>query len=328
MFAGLLALTSLAAVQVRSGGAPATRPATGAVMWQREAPRQGDGADASGERAVVSPDTTDLTVQLYQVRAGDTWDAVATRFGTSSRDLRAANPDAPPLLRIGQQLEVWFDGVPPPPRPGGLSIDVDRAGLTLAPIPQGSESVGAPDRGRLVDGARMPDNPALYFLRRPSHAYGSSYMLEHLQLGVAKFRASSAYPRAVVISDLSQRGGRPFARHHSHQSGRDVDIWLPTVSSVPQGTAAARPRDVDWDASWALAKALVRTGSVQFIFLSHRRQRHLYQAAQRDGMTGEQLELMLQYPRRSRSAIIRHAPGHDKHMHVRFHCGPTEARCR
>lgn len=324
--AGLLALLSLAAVEVSTSRRPA-RAASAAVMWQ---PAEDPGAAQTTQEdaATAGEQSIDVTMRLYRVRSGDTWASVAMRFGLSRAALRAYNPDAPSGLRAGQALEVWFDGEPPPERPGGLELDVSTRGLSLAPIPEGSQSIGAPDRGRLLAGVRLPDNPALYHLRRPDHAYGSSYALEHLQLGVAKFHAHHDYPRPVLISDMSPRRGRRFPPHSSHQSGRDVDIWLPTLSTVTEGMPAARAKDVDWDATWALTKSLVRTGAVQFIFLSSSRQKHLLRAAKRDGMAPEQLHLLIQFPRRSKSAIVRHAPGHDKHMHVRFLCGPEESRCR
>ena len=228
---------------------------------------------------------------------------------------------------------------------GLLGLDVDPLGLDLHDVPAEAESRGSPHRGRLRHGVRMPLNPELYLVRRPEYAYGSSNTVQYLQLAIAKFRKRSAYRGPIVISDISrQRGGRNRP-HRSHQSGRDVDVWLPLQSDqwgitcrggVPSGAtqvdfehfAAKRMREIDWQASWELMKALLRTGQVEKIFLSRSRQRQLYRAAQADGFDSHALEELIQYPGRSREAIIRHVPGHDKHAHVRFRCSPFEPRCR
>jgi murein endopeptidase len=58
-------------------------------------------------------------------------------------------------------------------------------------------------------------------------------------------------------------------------------------------------------------------------------QRRLYQAAQALGVSDELLAATLQYPRGSAASLgkVRHAPGHEGHIHVRFACGPAEPEC-
>lgn len=230
-------------------------------------------------------------------------------------------------------------------RATALGIDVDDSGLPLKRVPFGGISVGEPHRGRLYGGVALPRNPRLYHVRREDYAYGSTHTVTHLQLALAKFRHSSDYAGPLIVSDLSKpRGGRNWP-HVSHQSGRDVDVWLPLrcnkrgvtlrggdLEAAPfvdfEHFSAARPAQVDWDASWQLVKALVRTGQVEGIFLSRSRQRFLRQAAMRDGLRGEALDQIIQYPHKTLDAVVRHVRSHDKHIHVRFRCADYEAYCR
>ncbi len=77
-----------------------------------------------------------------------------------------------------------------------------------------------------------------------------------------------------------------------------------------------------------MVKAFAQTDAV-VIFLDYKRQKYLYRAAKGAGATPEELETLLQYPRGGhvKRGLVRNFPGHDKHMHVRFGCGPCEVAC-
>jgi murein endopeptidase len=87
--------------------------------------------------------------------------------------------------------------------------------------------------------------------------------------------------------------------------------------------------DIDWNATWGLISALGATGEVQYIFLSHSRQKHLYEAAKKAGVKKDELARIIQYPNKSKTnnGIVRHAKGHDVHIHVRFSCASNETKC-
>jgi murein endopeptidase len=188
--------------------------------------------------------------------------------------------------------------------------------------------VGRPNRGRIVNSIALPENKKLYTIRKPEEAFGSSHALHNLQLAIANFRQATGFDRAIVIGAISKKGGGRLRPHSSHQSGRDVDVRLPVDKGV-KGTAAENVSQVDWDATWALVSALVATGEIQYIFLSHSRQKYLYRAAKRAGASKDMLERIIQYPRKSgtNNGIVRHARGHTSHMHIRFTCAANEGRC-
>lgn len=229
-------------------------------------------------------------------------------------------------------------------RETSLGVDTDTTGLPLKVVPFGGISVGEPHRGRLYGGVQLPFNPELYTIRRPEYAYGSTHAVRHLQIALAKFRANSSYRGPLIVSDLSGPRGGYHWPHLSHQSGRDVDLWLP-LRCDEQGVtlkggdirsgridfpsfAAARPAEIDWGASWELVKALVRTGQINGIFLARPNHRLLRQAALRDGLSPQEADEIIQGDQRTLAPLVRHVGGHDKHLHVRFRCADYERYCR
>lgn len=276
--------------------------------------------------------------RLYTVRRGDNWTEIAKRFGVSVRDLKYHwNPKLRPYLKAGQQMVVWTEPEPEPepgelagPIPEGSSLlpaDAQGALPSLVPVAPSSQSVGRPDRGRLLNPMQLPVNTELYAIRNPSHAWASSHTIVSLQQAVAEFRKRTRFPRELVIGDISLKSGGRFRPHRSHRSGRDVDLQLPLAWGVREGTVPLQIDQVDWDATWQLVRALVDGGQVRFIFLSTSRQKFLRRAALRAGASEAELDALIQYPRRARTAVVRHSRGHDKHMHIRFACGPSEPRC-
>lgn len=211
-------------------------------------------------------------------------------------------------------------------RDGDPVLDEDDGDADYFPImevPLRSRSSGHPGAGRIMHGIQMPENEALYHLRDPERSYVSSHMAMILQNAMARFRLTTGYKGMVLIKDTSKKGGGPLFPHKSHQSGRDADIQL-----LLKGTTTLFTTDkVDWDANWELMHALLQSNRMRYIFLSWPQQRKLYRAAKRAGMKDDELEPLLEFPKRGRPSIIRHEPGHDTHMHIRVDCAPWEDRC-
>jgi LysM repeat protein len=259
----------------------------------------------------------------YHVRKGDTWAGIARKHGVEEKLLRRWNKDVPRAFKYGTALKIWVDA---PRQPRG-----ERAESTPLPVIDvrgDGYSVGKPNRGKLVRGVQLPDNPRLYTRRSPETLFGTSHTIAHLQQAIAVWRRDSGYEGQLVVSAISRQGGGRFPPHSSHQTGRDVDIRLPVVAGLDH-TSAKNSNEVDWDASWALVRALVDTGQVQYVFLEHARQKRLYSAARRAGVTSAQLRRFIQYPNaaNTNNGVVRHAEGHTAHIHVRFTCGPGEDRC-
>ncbi len=284
----------------------------------------------------VPPERVEIS---YVVKYGDTWAKIAEAHGIEESDLRRWNLKVPRRFKAGTKLVVWLEPEDLEEEPefalsgggeqGEAAIEKNDALLPLEKFSTRSESVGSPNSGRISNSTQLPENPPLYTRLRPEEAYASSHTIATLQLAVARWRRDSGYLGKLVIAALSKRGGGRLSPHKSHQSGRDVDIRMPVKKGV-KGSLAENASQVDWDATWGLVRALLETGQIQYIFLSYERQPYLYKAAKRAGASKDELEKWIQYPRKNHTnnGVVRHAKGHTAHIHVRFHCGPKEPRCR
>lgn len=284
----------------------------------------------------------------YKVRKGDTWGKVAKKYGVDEDRLRRWNPRVPRKWKAGAEIAIWIEPKPEIPeeevavaggssgkggskgktRGGKPKTDAD---LPIKKVRQNGRSVGKPSSGSLSHGVQLPENEALYHVRRPENSYGSTHTIELVQLTIARWRRDHGYTGTLHIGDISKSGGGRLRPHASHRTGRDIDIRLPLKKGIKRsGGLPEGPNDVDWDATWALIKEMCDTGQVLYIFLGHGRQKYLYKAARRAGMSKAELERYIQYPQAPKTgkSLVRHAKGHNAHFHVRFKCGPTDTRCR
>lgn len=264
----------------------------------------------------------DEVLLRHRVGLWETWPDVAAQYRVDPRDLRAWNRGVDEL-GPGVVLDVWFD----PGRPWTVYRRPGRA-LEAPEVRDGGRSVGRPHRGRLEHGVAVPESPH-YDVVFPRLAWGSSHTVRNLVSAVTAFRGRSGYEGTVEIASLSREVGRRLPPHVSHQSGRDVDIRLPLLPTVPV-TRRPNPDEIDWLATWALIESLLETGEVRYIFLDLPLQRRLHYAARSLGWRHEDLVKIIQWPYEygDEMPVIRRSPGHDGHIHVRFKCGPDEPRCR
>lgn len=267
----------------------------------------------------------------YIVGEDEGWMDVAAKFRIERRDLRAYNWRIR-RLEPGTELKLWIDpGYPRTIRsPAAPKRSGDRVAheIEAVDIPAAGRSVGRPQRGRLVDGVQLPDSE-LYTRKHPAVVWGSTHTVTQIVRAFTAFRRDTGYAREVVIGAMSRKHGRRFPPHVSHQSGRDIDIRLPLLPGVPP-TVYPNPDEIDWAAAWALIKAFVETGEVSVIFLEIDLQSRLYEAARSLGESPETLRPIISWPnwKENTRPIVRHADGHDGHIHVRIACGPEEPRCK
>lgn len=187
-----------------------------------------------------------------------------------------------------------------------------------------SKAVGRPNRGHLQNGEPLPLNPELYTIRRRNAAYASSHTALQVVTAFRNFRQDTGYQGKILIADISPKEGGKYRMHHSHQTGRDLDILMPLQPGHTQWG-----KNIDWDTTWALVRAFLETKEVEYVFLDYKIQKHLHAAAQRAGEHPEKLKGLISWPVGIwNKTIIRDSPGHWAHFHVRIKCGPTETRCR
>ena len=222
---------------------------------------------------------------------------------------------------------------PTPPQPSSAAHQVLAEPPTLE-LPSDALGRGRPDAGRLEHALRLPPSPD-YLLRCPAHAHASSSTAHELMQALSVFRNRSAYHGEIVVGDLSQAAGGRYGPHRSHQSGRDVDLWLPIMGGRYRrgcthcGTDLCRPdaSEVDWRATWQLVQALATRGSVQDVFLARGLHPLLRRGARSLGVPEPELEQTIQHPARRRATLVKHAAGHTHHLHVRFRCPPGDPGC-
>jgi murein endopeptidase len=122
---------------------------------------------------------------------------------------------------------------------------------------------------------------------------------------------------ALCLGDMSKPRGGYFRPHRSHQSGRDADIGYYYL----EGSAWYKPADaasLDRKLSWSLIKALLTQGSVEYLFVDRSVQELLEQYALSVEPDRTWVRELFNHPGGKAEGVLRHAPGHQTHMHVRF----------
>jgi penicillin-insensitive murein endopeptidase len=195
-----------------------------------------------------------------------------------------------------------------------------------------SLSVGRPHRGRLLNGALLPETPWVrYRSGTDRFRYGTDELVTALE--IAAKHVSDRLPGArLTVGDISVRRGGRLRPHRSHRNGRDVDVafYMSDAEGAPvyaprfirvrnDGTSRESGVEARFDdaRNWELVQSLLTSElvSVQYAFVSRALEQRLIEEGRRRG-AGEDLlaraETVLDQPR---------AGGrHDDHFHVRIYC--------
>ena len=119
--------------------------------------------------------------------------------------------------------------------------------------------------------------------------------------------------------------------HTTHDQGIDADLGLFVHDGVQRGEFVHIPSHAfDPEANWNLLKSLLDTGNVQFVLLDQRHINAIRAFLVEQGMPEQRLNKMF-VPRNTRLAddlrgVVRHAPNHSSHMHVRITPRPPTPR--
>lgn len=235
---------------------------------------------------------------------------LSQQWGLHTKQLAALNPSLAGSRRVdaGQQLVVY-----------------DRS---ASPAPQ---SVGAPNRGRLLGGVPLPEGDYWMVRDHRNQVWGTKYTVEGLLMAFDAYGRQHPDGPSIRLGDISFRRGGRISPHVSHRTGRDVDIGyvIRPEHRKDRYWQNANEQSFDVERNWTLIHALIETGRVQQIFMSSRLQRLLIERAKQD-LTPEQLAhyFRIKNPNPRERSIIKHWKGHRNHMHVRFVCEPGNDRCR
>jgi LysM repeat protein len=262
---------------------------------------------SAGRRVHVPVPEGTLRIE-HVARSGETLARLAERHRVSVRDLVRWNPGIRRGLRAGRTVVIWST-VP-------ASV---------------SASVGAPNRGRLLEAEPMPPHPG-YYVRDPSRSFGTLETVLWMQDAVQE--VLDRHPRSprIRVHDVSLREGGFMNGHRSHQSGRDVDI------SLYQRRCADRlcpmrnlqPDELDVERTFTLLEHWLKNDRLEAVFLDYSLQAPLYEEGRRRGYSRAQLSRWFQYPHGPAYplGVVRHYPRHRDHAHVRFACPDTDDACR
>lgn len=262
---------------------------------------------AAGRRVHVPVPEGTLRIE-HVARSGETLARLAERHRVSVRDLVRWNPGIRRGLRAGRTVVIWST-VP-------ASV---------------SASVGAPNRGRLLEAEPMPPHPG-YYVRDPSRSFGTLETVLWMQDAVQE--VLDRHPRSprIRLHDVSLREGGFMNGHRSHQSGRDVDISL-YQRRCPDRLCPMRnmqPDELDVERTFTLLEHWLKNDRLEAVFLDYSLQAPLYEEGRRRGYSRAQLSRWFQYPHGPAYplGVVRHYPRHRDHAHVRFVCPDTDDGCR
>lgn len=177
----------------------------------------------------------------------------------------------------------------------------------------GSISMGFVQEGRLINGVPFPQGDG-WTVVSPEATYGTRETVDFVTSAVRQVKAW--YPEAppLRVNQISAREGGYLRPHKTHQNGRDVDLGFYYPGG---GTVRVREREkvIDVALNWALVKALVMHGDVQFILVDQRVQKVLFDYAKKAGEDPVWLDSLFHAGMQS---ILQHARRHRDHFHVRY----------
>jgi len=183
----------------------------------------------------------------------------------------------------------------------------------------GSMSLGRPNRGGLVGAVQIPPGER-WEIVQPSRAWATQETVDYLIAAIDKVHEQFPTDTHVAyIGHLSKQHGGPIRPHRSHQSGRDVDVGYYYLNEKAAWYQRAAKSTLDLPRSWAFVRALVTETDVEYIFMNTSVQKLLKKYALSIGEDPAWINRIFQYRGRNPAPIIRHAWGHDTHLHVRFY---------
>ncbi|HMG55735.1 MAG TPA: penicillin-insensitive murein endopeptidase, partial [Kofleriaceae bacterium] len=167
-------------------------------------------------------------------------------------------------------------------------------------------------------------------------SFGTETTVELIERAIAETFEAFPDQHVLAIGDISAASGGSITQHHSHQSGRDIDVglfYLEQPPGYPASFVHADEDNLDCAATFKLLERFLATadedGGVQMVFLDFDVQGILYAWALDQGISERRLDRIFQYPhgRGAPDGIVRHEPNHDNHMHVRFRCPDDDTAC-
>lgn len=220
-----------------------------------------------------------------------------------------------------RDIETTTNGKSNTRKPAPANVRADRK---PAPRPEdierlarlGAMSIGLPNTGYLVNGVRMPEGED-WVITMPSHGYGTEETVRQLSQCISATRATFDNSPRVMLGSLSAATGGKLPPHKSHRTGRDADVYFFRKPGAKWNEAATR-QDIDLPRTWSLLRCFVTQADVDMVLVDRRVQDWLKTYALSIGEPPEWVDELFHDRPHTKSAVVRHVPGHVAHMHVRF----------
>jgi len=278
----------------------------------------GCSARTSQGRGPGSPEHPDPSSQQHGPSASEAAAASADEGDQSApEDLESlSDDDSTPRDDVDDQDIPLAQGERQPHALDGLSQAEIEQRLQSDRHSLGSMSIGLPNSGRLINAVQLPESP--YWERvAPYAAWATSETVDYLTRALTKVHALYPGSPKLHIGDISVERGGYISPHLSHQSGRDVDISF-FYRSDARWYRRANAENLDRERTWAFIRALITDTDVRFILIDHSLHPLLRQYAESVGEDSAWLDAVFRGTGTLRGPIIRHAPGHGTHLHIRF----------
>ncbi|MFO0612336.1 MAG: penicillin-insensitive murein endopeptidase [Polyangiaceae bacterium] len=198
-----------------------------------------------------------------------------------------------------------------------------------------ASSVGSPNEGKLVGGEKLEPSKCLRIVG--ANTWGVPELTGLIERACEKVRKNHEAAR-LTVGDLSKKGGGDVGGHHSHESGRDVDLGFYLVDAKGNPKFAPRFAVIDEEgrakgvpgarfddaANWELVSALVNDSDARVlqIFVANPLRSRLLAYAAKIGApqkTRDRAASLMLQPKK--------ALPHDNHFHVRIACPKSSKEC-
>ena len=208
----------------------------------------------------------------------------------------------------------------------GPSLEGELLATETSPVDDTAARMGCSDQ-YLQDGLHLPDLPLFYVRAQPDASWGSTEMIDLLV--DAGRHMSWLLPQAspFVVGDIASHRGGYLAGHLSHRGGIDADVGIYKKGAwqASRGFTHLAPSELDVEATWTLITTMFGTNNVDFILLDRKHIDRLHAYVLRAGLLTQE-EAARIFPVEGTRAvwentgILRHAPHHEDHLHVRVLC--------
>ena len=175
---------------------------------------------------------------------------------------------------------------------------------------------------------QLPEAPGLHDRWDAERAWGTPLLVQTLVDSLERIAWDHPEWDPIVVGDLSTRWGGPMFGHKTHDRGIDADLSLFTRGGrTVRGFEDVPSTQLDAAAVWTVIETLIDSGNVQFILLDQGHIDRLARHLERDkGWSRADIAAVL-LPRDSgvpwsARGVVRHAPNHSSHLHVRVTPAP------